>query len=451
VAYYFGEDGFSLRNQAYDDMLWVVLGWLESVKFIKYHCESGIGGSERVPGPIWHGHQFITPYAHQAHVFYELAGRGWDTQYCSGGMVWSPYLGPYKNAITNQLFISASVGMYIHFPGDNNTSPFMLDDLGTLDLVPTEPFDPRFLKAAVDGYAWLKNSNMTNRKGLYMDGFHVSNWKKNGTKCDIKNTMVYTYNQAVILSGMRGLWESTGNRTYLEDGHQLTRNAIKATGWQFETASAPNDNEWGGLGRNGILEDHCDASGHCDQDAQTFKGIFFHHLTLFCEPLPLQPVVPGKTFSAEKVLAFLHRQSCREYAPWTAHNAHAALETRDEKGRFGMWWGARDGVHSPFLPKGAVDYRTDGSVLLEPLWAQYSDVRWSNAVQGYGNGHILDTNGRMRATSLEAQDGNEAVLGTDDRTRNDSDPNDRGRGRTVETQGGGVAVLRALVELLRLE
>ena len=39
-------------------------------------------------------------------------------------MSWNPYLEPYKNAITNELFISASIGMYLYFPGDDNDSPF---------------------------------------------------------------------------------------------------------------------------------------------------------------------------------------------------------------------------------------------------------------------------------------------------------------------------------------
>ena len=103
------------------------------------------------------------------------------------------------------------------------------------------------------------------------------------------------------------------------------------------------------------------------------------------------------------------------------------------------------------LPEGAVDYRTDESVLREPLWSRDTDVRWSNAVQSYGNGHVLDANGRMRAMPLEAQERDLMALARDDEAATDSDPNNRGRGRTVETQGGGVAVLRALVELLQLE
>jgi hypothetical protein len=36
------------------------------------------------------------------------------------------------------------------------------------------------------------------------------------------------------------------------------------------------------------LQDICDVDGTCSQDAQTFKGIFFHQLTLFCNPLALE-------------------------------------------------------------------------------------------------------------------------------------------------------------------
>ena len=265
-------------------MLWVVLGWLESIKSIRTHSQlhyRPVSDSQTKP---WHGTQFIEAFAHRARVFYEITTRGWDTKLCGGGMVWNPSLGPYKNAITNELYIAASVGMYLYFPGDYNTSPFMLDDARQLDLEPAEPHDPEYLVAAVDGYNWLKNSGMTNDKGLYVDGFHVSNWKRNGTKCDIRNNMVYTYNQGVILSALKGLWEGTGNQSYLEDGHRLARNVISATGWLLKATRAAEDHAWAGVGRDGILEEQCDSHGRCDQNGQTFKGIFFHHLTLFCEP-----------------------------------------------------------------------------------------------------------------------------------------------------------------------
>lgn len=363
-------------------------------------------------------------------MFYSIATRGWDTQWCNGGMVWSPYLGPYKNAITNELFISAAVGMYLYFPGDNNTSPFSLDeDASTMG---ANPYDESYLQSAIDGYAWLNSSGMTNGKGLYVDGFHISGWRKNGTKCDIRNDMVYTYNQGVLLSGLRGLWEATANRTYLEDGHKLVQSVIRATGWSDDGTVATISDHWAGIGRGGILEEFCDASGRCSQDGQTFKSIFFHHLSLFCQPLPTTPVKPGKTYCADKDLTFLHRSSCKQYVPWVAHNAKAALKTRDGRGKFGMWWGARQDDDDVPMPEGAKDYRNNHAELLKLEWAPSGGVSWSEAIRQMAE---------PRSQSFDTF----ALDREDEESR--SDPNTRGRGRTVETHAGGVAVLRCLWEL----
>ncbi|KAF2093711.1 Six-hairpin glycosidase [Rhizodiscina lignyota] len=462
IGYYFGENAFAIRMQAFDDMLWVVLGWLEAIKFVQVHAQThydweNLGqeteerGSDR-----WYGEQFLPAFAHRARIFYDLAKHGWDTQLCGGGMLWNPHMLPYKNAITNELYIAASAGMYLYFPGDNISSPFSepqkpppgaFDQVAvnlTLEeeeelLVKILPYDRTFLRAAVEAYDWLKRSNMTNDQGLYVDGFHIKNYGVNDTigtgECDERSEEVYTYNQGVLLSGLRALWEATGNISYLTDGHQLVRNVIAATGWRlYHEPHLPPGWEgrwkWYGLGRAGVLEDSCDASGSCTQDSQTFKGIFFHHLTLFCEPLPDRAKMPGKTYGGSKETRMLHRQSCAEYAPWVVRNARAAMRTRDERGRFGMWWAADVGADegwnwrdveplSERVPKGVV--------------GESEDTRHSMT---HGTGTTWDGFPHRRADpSLPAE--NES-----------SDPNDRGRGRTVETQGGGVAVLRAMWELV---
>ncbi|KAK5165913.1 uncharacterized protein LTR77_008837 [Saxophila tyrrhenica] len=443
IAYYFGENAFRIRNEAYDDMLWVVLGWLESVKFIRRHSQQHYEAD--INGRIeWHGIQFIAAFVHRARVFYDLASRGWDEKFCGGGMVWNPNLGPYKNAITNEQYIAASIGMYLYFPGENNSSPFLAEESRSGFSRGTKPFEKAYLRHAVDGYFWLRSSGMTNHRGLYVDGFHIANWRTNGTACDERTEMVYTYNQGVLLSGLRGLWEGTGNSTYLEDGHELVRHVFAATGWDAELQRATSA-DWAGLGRNGILEDHCDAAGNCTQDAQTFKSIFFHHLTLLCEPLPLEAVVPGKTHSADRTLAHLHRRSCENYAPWVAHNAKAALETRDKHGRFGMWWGANSELDPAPLPIHSIDYRNNASETFESVWAPGAGFSWSDSVRRHPS---LNADG----TYLDAVPGLYAAvkLSEGQQVLTSQDLNDRGRGRTVETQAGGVAVLRCLWELLSL-
>ncbi|CAI7581714.1 unnamed protein product [Penicillium glandicola] len=409
-AFYFGENAFSLRNQAYDDMLWVVLGWLENIKFQNLHSDLHYVSSNK-SSEVWHGIQFQNSAAHRARIFYELASAGWDKTLCEGGMIWSPYLTPYKNAITNELYISASIEMYLYFPGDSIDAPFLVDSQGTRS-ARKNPHDSLHLKAAIDGYEWLKSSNMTGIGGLYADGFHISGWQSasnpGSRQCDELNSMVYTYNQGVVLSGLRGLWLATNSQVYLHDGHELVQRVLQATGWPHTFSQ-----QWKGLGRGGVLEDACDSRGACSQDGQTFKGIFFHHLSGFCRPLQPQE----KQFLADATRKHAadddwaedyeqHMKRCRTYGRWIEHNAQAALMTRDSDGKFGTWWGrsyrhlnANEIVDSSTIPDGAVDYRN----------ADYEPKS--------------------------------STTGSTPR-----DYNDRGRGRTVETQSGGIAVLRALYQ-----
>jgi hypothetical protein len=447
VASYFGQDAFSLRQEAYDDMLWVVLGWLESIKFVKTHSKLHFADTSEWRGEQWHGEQWTPAFAHRARLFWDLASQGWDTSLCNGGMIWSPYLVPYKNAITNELYITASISMYLYFPGDNNTSPFGFSPPPTPQSTADQAREPIYLNAAVEAYKWLVDSNMTDEKGLYVDGYHISGWSrrqrpggpKPNTRCDARNEMVYTYNQGVLLSGQRGLYEATGARSYLQDGHRLVSDVIAATGWDLESgkvrgqSQSPEEGlgQWHGLGRSGILEEVCDAPGYCSQDAQTFKGIFFHHLTLFCTELPDNLVLPSSLFltrdipSGHAYVKLWHSKQCARYGPWIKRNADGALSTLDHRGRFGMWWGAPAHTNSKpdtkdNLPPLAIDYRNDGV-----------PVQWT-----YGK----STHGRVQRANNDFV-GDRHSIGT-------WDLNDRGRGRTVETQGGGISVLRALWELV---
>jgi hypothetical protein len=433
--FYFGENAFALRNQAYDDMLWVVLGWLESIKFMNLRKDTYWGpGMRSSSEAYWHGLQFSPLAAHRARIFYDLASNGWDTSLCQGGMNWNPRLAPYKNAITNELFISASVAMHLYFPGDSNESPYLTSSNSTWrSLGARKPHNPTHLLAAINAYQWLHESGMKNGSGLFADGFHIRGWRRhpNGTispgtgNCDELNSMVYTYNQGVILTANRGLWVSTGNRTFLEDGHNLVHNVIRATGWPAQTDS------WQGLGRNGVLEEFCDHSGQCSQDGQTFKGIFFHHLAEFCRPLWsdeeefMNTRVDG---GLDRGAYQYHQLRCAGYGPWIRRNAQAALDTRDEKGRFGMWWGRV--------------YPDLESHLVRPseLSAQEVDYRNAGVPKHANDIWQLDQSkvaGQDRPAMMASPSPN---AGEHER----KDVNDRGRGRTVETQSGGLAVLRAL-------
>ncbi|KAI8951926.1 glycoside hydrolase family 76 protein [Xylaria longipes] len=480
IAFYFAQDAFAIRHEAYDDILWVVLGWLETIKFVNTHndlhydlpgspdiSEATPGATDglfnsctMIPNQPYYGNIWIPAFAHRARVFWDLASHGWDTRLCNGGMVWHPKLQPYKNAITNELFIAASISMYLLFPGDDNESPFYN---GTDRFNPDDPDakvcsgrrDAKYLKAAVEGYRWLCSSNMTNDQGLIVDGFHISGYldeNNNNTRCDIRDEMVYSYNQGVLLTGQRGLWDATGAASFLADGHNLIQNVIRATGYDL-VSDRPIDNplhakagvlpRWHGLGRLGVMEERLDASGTGSQDLQTFKGIFFHHLTEFCAPLEPPPPesslrVHAFAFAATKES---HANACRAYGGWLGHNVHAAMGTRDASGRFGQWWTAgllmgdwigpwptlnNDGIDD--YQENATDYRNYGVP---------TDTTWRSSLPTAAPPHTRYSPYAQKPLKQPRQ----AIM---------EDPNNRGRGRTVETQSGGLGLLRAYWKIARM-
>ncbi|KAI3324769.1 glycoside hydrolase family 76 protein [Xylariaceae sp. AK1471] len=483
IAYYFGQDALTLKHEAYDDMLWAVLGWLETIQFINTHSnthytlispdlpratpgvtDGRFDSRTMITSHPYHGNIWIPTFSYRARIFWDFASHGWDTKLCNGGMIWSPHLAPYKNAITNELFIAASISMYLYFPGDDNSSPFYnrTDRFNPKDPdaeVPSGPRDAKYLKAAIDGYRWLRSSNMTNDQGLITDGFHISGYhdkNDNNTKCDVRDEMVFTYNQGVVLTGQRGLWDATGAYSFLADGHDMIQKVINATGYNL-TSDRPVDNpleikagvlpQWYGLGRLGVMEEYCDASGTCSQDGQTFKGIFFHHVAAFCTPLETPTPESGLQFNSRAFAAIkeAHAQACKCYSGWLEHNVRAAVGTQDAVGRFGMWWTAgllsgdwigpwptlaNDGINDE---ANVTDYRNYG-VPNDTTWRSAprdEPTRPSHMVYSNQGQLPLDTkHGRLRQALIE-------------------DPNSRGRGRTVETQSGGLGLLRAYWKIAR--
>ena len=94
VAFFQKQNIASLIRQNYDDQLWVVLTYLRGAAYA--------ANTE----PEW-----VDPFMERASVFYEIARGGWDDDTCGGGMVWGRWA-RYKNAITTELWIAASIGMY---------------------------------------------------------------------------------------------------------------------------------------------------------------------------------------------------------------------------------------------------------------------------------------------------------------------------------------------------
>jgi hypothetical protein len=123
-----------------------------------------------------------------------------------------------------------------------------------------------------------------------------------------------------------------------------------------------------------------------------------------------------------------------------------------------MWWGVPNwGDGASEVPEGAEDYRNEGLG---------DEKRWGSGWRE-GLGLTPPHLGNNVWPSVDELSDVERVITTsheDLRKRHESptdpdfpnqinttaDLNDRGRGRTVETQGGGVAVLRAMWEFVHM-
>ena len=128
TAFFKNQPVLSLTFQGYDDKLWVVLTYLRAASFAQAHDTN-----------------MSQPFLDRAKYFYNICKLGWDNKTCGGGMFWQP-LSSYKNAVTTELWITASMGMYEAFKDDE------------------------MLHAAVRGWTWFKTSGMINAQGTVNDG-----------------------------------------------------------------------------------------------------------------------------------------------------------------------------------------------------------------------------------------------------------------------------------------
>jgi len=141
----------------------------------------------------------------------------------------------------------------------------------------------------------------------------------------------------------------------------------------------------------------------------------------------------------------MHRGKCASYTSWVTHNARAALRTRDRKGRFGGWWGVESEAG-----KGTAALKGHEAV---QAYLNSPDAATSSPITDatdYRN-HPVDFQ-ELNADPVLPLD--EEPTGWSQRhfvapSTTTGDANDRGRGRTLETQGGGLAVVKAMYEFLR--
>jgi predicted alpha-1,6-mannanase (GH76 family) len=191
----------------YDDNGWWALAWLAAYD---------LTGEAR--------------YLGAARAIFARNETGWDST-CRGGLWWSTAR-RYKNAITNELFLTHAALLHQRAPGDGG-----------------------YLTWALRTWDWLRGSGLIGPTGLVNDGLTPACQNNGGT--------TWTYNQGVILGGLAVLYEITGDRAYLATGE----NIADAT---LARLTSPQ----------GILTEPCEPPG-CRGDQTQFKGIFIRYLYEF--------------------------------------------------------------------------------------------------------------------------------------------------------------------------
>jgi predicted alpha-1,6-mannanase (GH76 family) len=191
-------------NDYYDDNGWWALAWVAAFDVTR-----------------------ASRYLDAARAIFARNTAGW-TGTCGGGLYWHA-ASSYKNAITNELFLTLAALLHQRVPAGG------------------------YLTWAQREWEWFSSSGLIGPEGLVDDGLTAA--------CQNNAGPAWSYNQGVILGGLAALFEITGDPGYLARGDAIAGPAI------------------GRLAPYGILAEPCEASAAgCDEDQVQFKGIFVRYL-----------------------------------------------------------------------------------------------------------------------------------------------------------------------------
>ncbi|KAM3097003.1 glycoside hydrolase family 76 protein [Phormidesmis sp. 146-12] len=177
-------------------------------------------------------------YLEMSKTIFENMTQGWDAT-CGGGIWWHKRR-QYKNAITNELFLSIAAKLH------RRSS--------------TQAEAVYYLNWAQREWEWFRNTGMINSDNLVNDGLDDA--------CRNNGKTIWTYNQGVILGGLVDLYHSTKDPTLLAQAEAIADAAIQK------------------LAPNGILQEPCEINRDCGADGPQFKGIFMRNLSDLYQTLP---------------------------------------------------------------------------------------------------------------------------------------------------------------------
>ena len=235
-------------DNCYDDNQWWLFGWISAYEMT--------GRME---------------YLHRAAAAFDYVAINAWTDHCGGGVMWCPQSNPmneYKNAITNELFLTAAMRLHQYE--------------GVLQKAPSY-----YLNWATREWDWFSTSGLINSDNLINDGLDSST-------CQSNKQTTWTYNQGVLLDGLALLSKAVGNASMMTAAEQIADAAMTKL-------TSPE----------GVLVEPCSSGGGCNHDQQIFKGVFARHLAAF---LPLMQdaavVARARSFLATNADSMLATDSC---------------------------------------------------------------------------------------------------------------------------------------------
>ena len=262
-----GDDDIRLMSlkTGNDDIAWYVLANLRACDAVQASTKKATSGGDPPPCEF---------YFRWALYAFSHTVEAWDSETCGVGVWWSGKgpTGRYKNAITNELFLTGAMMIHSRYPQRKFSSCIDCQGLTALDW-------------AVKEFLWLNESGMIrSTTHLVSDGLDAA--------CNPVDGPPATYNQGVLLSGLGLLYKETRNTGMSDIGRSALDLAVSianATLFGKEFVDA-----------DGILREACehDSGGSsCNPDERQFKGIFVRHLQYLLE-LEVLPEEEASRFRA---------------------------------------------------------------------------------------------------------------------------------------------------------
>lgn len=204
-------------------------------------------------------------YLKRAKGYFAEAAKYWDEGNCGGGIWWNRAK-TYKNAITNELFITLAARLH------------------------ALTADEEYLTWTRKSWQWFNQSGMINKDGLVNDGL--------GDDCDNNGGETWTYNQGVVFGGLLHLYQVDGSTEYLDAACRIADATLSR-----KVA-------------DGVLQESCEPG--CNHDGRQFKGIFIRYLAYLAKALPDSHAEQRARYTAfvasNAATAWTHRNSVGQFS-----------------------------------------------------------------------------------------------------------------------------------------